>query len=296
MKHSLRLFFILLVFVFASCENEDATSSLIEQLSPVEVVGFQLVTQDAGSLPNGVYDASLEEKSIKVRVKNQEMKWLMPQHVSSSSKLVLFHEGVSYEANVYVKTSPEKIDVTRFLEKKGVGLGFDLKDVQMLTTNEQEMLAQFLKVNESLIENELSMRNKLSLENKRVATTSLPVGQSITISVESSDYWNASGITVNSGEQYKITAAGTWTDWYIDTDANGYSNWYLKLFTLLKRSKYENWFKLIATTNRNQQYPIGSSSTITIGQSGDLDFFANDANGFYWNNYGSIDVTITRIR
>ncbi|MGZ3874397.1 MAG: hypothetical protein ACXVJD_15860, partial [Mucilaginibacter sp.] len=62
----------------------------------------------------------------------------------------------------------------------------------------------------------------------------------------------------------------------------------------VKRSKC---FCLCGVFNQDDStaFPIGSNNTIVIEKTGLISFFANDAKGFYKNNSGRIDLTITRL-
>ena len=58
-----------------------------------------------------------------------------------------------------------------------------------------------------------------------------------------------------------------------------------------------NWFCLCAAigTDEHSYMEIGKHKDIHISQSGELTFFANDLDSRYHNNWGYIEVNVTRI-
>jgi|EndMetStandDraft_7_1072992.scaffolds.fasta_scaffold00319_4 hypothetical protein len=97
---------------------------------------------------------------------------------------------------------------------------------------------------------------------------------------------------VEAGRQYKILASGTWTDWFIDTDANGYDRFWLRPFAAMKRAPKEKWFALIGALDKDEEtaFLIGSAKPWTAPKSGELWCFANDMPSKYRNNKGAITV------
>ena len=123
----------------------------------------------------------------------------------------------------------------------------------------------------------------------------LAVGESKTFEIQAAERWNHTLLEIEAGEIYQITSSGTWTDWETVSDADGYDDPFLDVFSNLKRNTDAKWFELVGAIDTVSQYVIGSNQNITFNESGNLSLFANDAEGFYGNNTGSISTTITRI-
>lgn len=70
----------------------------------------------------------------------------------------------------------------------------------------------------------------------------LASAQHATVTIESEEKFNPTGFKVVAGQRYELVATGTWTDWYIDCDANGFeSTDSLKPFERFRRMPKENW-------------------------------------------------------
>jgi hypothetical protein len=123
----------------------------------------------------------------------------------------------------------------------------------------------------------------------------LDVNESRTIEVMSEEKWNVVSIDVIAGETYSMVSSGQWTDLTTVTDADGYDDPVLDLFSNLKRNTDAKWFELVAAIDTTNMYVVGSNDDIMFNQSGSLSFFANDAEDFYGNNSGSISTVVTRI-
>lgn len=159
----------------------------------------------------------------------------------------------------------------------------------------------------------------------------LQVGQDITLEVEAHSCWNRTGIAVQPGEQYDITAAGQYLDneYVCTTDGFESPNWLMRRFERSRRVENAPWFKLIAsvhpspilegqqpeTTNvvtnlfketfhqsiskydaESQLVAVGTQGSIEVKQAGYLYLFANDAPWAYANNQGSVRATVMRRR
>jgi len=144
----------------------------------------------------------------------------------------------------------------------------------------------------------------------RVAAPSrmLAMGESTTVRVDSPEYWNHTGVRLEAGATYRFATARTdaWIDWFIRTDAGGFTIEEAPFFARAKMRQEEgnlrivgaNWFALSAALDAEdaRAFVIGSSSTKTMDASGELTAFANDVPGYYDNNSGSVWLTITRLR
>lgn len=124
----------------------------------------------------------------------------------------------------------------------------------------------------------------------------LEINQSKTFTIYSGEYWNETDVFIESGEEYKFVSEGTWKDLLKATDADGYSNSYMKLYDRWKRSKSDKWFALIGSVNKSTDFLIGKTNQIVFQESGNLCCYANDVKGFYWNNSGHILMKVTRIK
>jgi Uncharacterized alpha/beta hydrolase domain (DUF2235) len=129
----------------------------------------------------------------------------------------------------------------------------------------------------------------------------LKSGQSKSFVVDSAKLWNPSGIALERGRVYDVNveADQTWKDWYIPTDADGDTRETLRPFEFLRRVPDQNWLKLIGTIGRDEKSPIIIGSAVTNfspSKSGELLCFANDIAWMYWNNCGSVRVTVTRMQ
>ena len=125
------------------------------------------------------------------------------------------------------------------------------------------------------------------------------------VQVHSRKIWNATGIEVAAGERYAFRAQGEWTDFTIDASPKGYatmeapglSRKFLSFFEHARRMPGANWFALIGAIGQDE------TSAFLIGErredweatgNGELMCFANDVRMAYFNNCGSVTLTITR--
>jgi hypothetical protein len=127
------------------------------------------------------------------------------------------------------------------------------------------------------------------------------VGEQLVLRVRAHCPWNDTELEVKQGEEYSVTASGEWWDLIFRSDAGGYQppSWSF-LQTLLqgeRRLPTQPWFVLGAQLlhERGQSFPVGPSGNLRMSSNGRLILFANDVKGFYWNNFGSISVTIRRV-
>ena len=106
--------------------------------------------------------------------------------------------------------------------------------------------------------------------------------------------WNNTTIKLIEGRRYRYQAIGRWKDWYIECDADGYTNFFMNLFKWLKRVPKAKWFQLIGAVDQDLSQPIllGKGGTFIAPGSGILWAFANDAEFAYGNNSGSLELQI----
>ena len=138
--------------------------------------------------------------------------------------------------------------------------------------------------------------NELDNNNNNTHPNGIGVGEMSADSVMSALRWNDMGFTVQSGETYTFHSVSEWVDLSIVTDADGFSNPGMDLFSNLKRVPDALWFELIASVDTTNFYIIGKDTTISFNETGRIMLFGNDAEGFYGNNSGSIYTEITRTK
>lgn len=140
----------------------------------------------------------------------------------------------------------------------------------------------------------------MNAEIRATSTRDLAAGQSATRFIVARNIWNDTSIQLIAGNEYRLTAAGQWSDWYIPCTADGFAspNMFLRIFEWLRRAPHERWFALIGAIDRNPrtQFLIGAQRTMIAPATGKLTCFANDVGFAYWNNRGSVELTITRLR
>uniref|UniRef100_A0A7S1XUQ3 Uncharacterized protein n=1 Tax=Phaeomonas parva TaxID=124430 RepID=A0A7S1XUQ3_9STRA len=154
-----------------------------------------------------------------------------------------------------------------------------------------------------------------------------------TFTVHASQEWNPSSMAIQDGVTYKISveAGASWSDGGIAADTTGYETMYNarkhcftandKCYKHLKqrrRFKHAQWFELVCGVadsswqlydvafEKDRYMPlredrivetlfaVGAERTLVAQHTGELICFANDAQGGYFNNFGSVNVTVTR--
>ena len=125
----------------------------------------------------------------------------------------------------------------------------------------------------------------------------LEIGQTETFKISSEIKWNSTGLEIFEGEEYAFEATGKWKDATIECDADGFDKWFLAYAKIFRRAPKEKWFALIGMIDRSgTKYLIGLKNEIKFSNTGILYCFANDWILFYWNNHGSVDLTVKRLR
>ncbi|PKP08054.1 MAG: hypothetical protein CVU09_17550 [Bacteroidetes bacterium HGW-Bacteroidetes-4] len=109
--------------------------------------------------------------------------------------------------------------------------------------------------------------------------------------------WNATGVRLHCEREYHIKATGTWTDFYISTDAHGFERNHLRPFKRFKRQPDAHWFALMGSIGKESPYfLVGADLLLKPDKAGELFLFANDMPAMYWNNRGSLSITITEYK
>jgi len=137
----------------------------------------------------------------------------------------------------------------------------------------------------------------------------LAVGEQVRVSVFAREPWNWTGLFVSRGQTYAFSAPATqsWRDWFINCTAAGYTRAWLWPFAWLKRLPRAKWFCLSGAVGdggnpsvsgvpaRETMFPIGLQEKWLSTSDGYLYLFANDVDGFYFNNRGGLEVTVERL-
>lgn len=134
-----------------------------------------------------------------------------------------------------------------------------------------------------------------------MADGKLSVGETCRLEVPSREKRQSSKLVVAPGEQYEITATGTWCDTEKHCcSADGFEsdNWILRTWERWRRVPTARWFALIAATSENEKrgVAVGARGLYEPAAAGTLIFFANDVSFMYFNNQGSVSVSILRTR
>ncbi len=112
-------------------------------------------------------------------------------------------------------------------------------------------------------------------------------------------YWNEFEFPVVEGSRYRLAARGQWRDGGIECGPDGYSspNAILRLAEGVRRSPDDNWFALVGCVERKLEtrFLIGGQTNWTATGTGCLSCFANDVPFMYWNNSGSLALTIQEL-
>lgn len=129
-------------------------------------------------------------------------------------------------------------------------------------------------------------------------THSLQPGETIQLDIYAADIYSRNIVAVEPGQEYNVRyiPGRRWIDLMIPATAAGYKNPLADMFG--QRLKGCNCFCLCATINHNDAcaFPIGLEHTFICTMTGSLSFFANDVPGYDWNNWGHINILVTRLK
>jgi hypothetical protein len=163
-------------------------------------------------------------------------------------------------------------------------------------------------------------------------TRVLKPGESTTVKIFSVQPWNDTGLYLEAGKEYKLSAEGEWLDKGVSCGPDGAKDGNFQLgevahligsalgqleglfkyiggsdsanFVMTKRHEAFDWFCLVGAianatgvTNQgvltqHETRKIGASRTWTPRESGYLYAYANDAWRFYGNNKGHVRLTV----
>ena len=128
----------------------------------------------------------------------------------------------------------------------------------------------------------------------------------ISLSVRADQLWVPTDVWVKNGDTLTFQADGTWVDAVIPCSADGYQALLFYRLNLPPRIPDQGrYFKLMGRVvadgvqpeadDVNATFPIGSKcGPCGFRQNGRLFLFANDREGFYWNNWGAVNLTIVQ--
>ncbi len=123
-------------------------------------------------------------------------------------------------------------------------------------------------------------------------------GQNKEFEIRSRPKWNDTSLLMKAGERYSFEATGTWYDAQIECGPDGYvsPNWLFRLAERFRRRPNDRWFALIGALNEDESetFLIGSAATLTVAKDAMLGCYANDIPWMYFNNSGSVKLTVTR--
>jgi hypothetical protein len=127
----------------------------------------------------------------------------------------------------------------------------------------------------------------------------------IVVDVPAKAMWQATPVQVQPGDTLHFQASGRWFDAVIGCSADGYSAPLFYGLNVLPRIPDDGrYFRLMGRIVEDgvepqhddvaETFAIGSQATRTFARAGELFVFANDHKGAYWNNWGSVTLTIEK--
>lgn len=126
-----------------------------------------------------------------------------------------------------------------------------------------------------------------------MSATPMSPGETRTVTIDAATLDNHTGVLLEPGITYQLSAKGTWRDASIECGPDGHDAARLRFFRGMRRAPDENWFALIGHA-AGQTFPIRTAATITPTKAGELLCYANDVRFMYWNNEGAVTLTIVR--
>lgn len=123
--------------------------------------------------------------------------------------------------------------------------------------------------------------------------SALAIGESASLKVPADAHCFNTGIGLIAGGSYLVMATGRWWDWFVNSGPQGYS---LPVLGDGRRVASAPMFCLIGCVDGDEAaaFAIGRRWEGTPATTGVLCCFANDLPKMYWNNWGSVGVTVTR--
>lgn len=128
-------------------------------------------------------------------------------------------------------------------------------------------------------------------------------GEGCVVPVGAAEWSVDSCVRVRGGQTYRFSTQpdALWWDWFTERkpDGTGPARWYgpyMRLWSRMLRVPGGTPFALYGQVGEGPVFFIGAGNRVTMSDSGALRFFANDVRGFYWNNRGSVDVSVSRVQ
>jgi hypothetical protein len=116
------------------------------------------------------------------------------------------------------------------------------------------------------------------------------------VRINSRARWVDTGVMLVASTPYRLATTGRWKDANIETDAAGYesANIFQRLTERWRRMPGARWFALIGAIDQRPetQFLIGKGCLYEATVNGRLTCFANDLPRFYFNNSGSVLLTV----
>lgn len=124
------------------------------------------------------------------------------------------------------------------------------------------------------------------------------LGEQVTVEIAANRRWVDTGVELQVGDSYVMSAAGQWWDAGIQTNPAGYEspNGVLRFAERWRRLRDARWFALVGSISRRSDvlFLIGSGCVYSPTRAGQLTCFANDVWVAYLNNSGAIELSIRR--
>lgn len=144
------------------------------------------------------------------------------------------------------------------------------------------------------------------------ATRSAAVSSQAKVTVQARDHFTKV-MPVTAGRRYCLAPNGKWKDWWIETDAIGYpSHGLQRIFERFRICPDQLWFALCGVLAPSVASESDLRAATRAGclpwtmanrqgdpwiapEAGYLYVFPNDVYSAYWNNKGSIELTVTEV-
>lgn len=128
-----------------------------------------------------------------------------------------------------------------------------------------------------------------------MSSQKLVIGESRILTIKAREFWNEAKLDIAAGERYRFMAEGRWWDMIMPARAGGFSSLLMRWAEKKKRVQDQPWFALMGSINKAHHFLIGATDqSIPMQHTGALYLFANDAEGYYWNNWGKLKLRILR--
>jgi hypothetical protein len=134
----------------------------------------------------------------------------------------------------------------------------------------------------------------------------LPGSERTVVKVDSRKEWVPTSVWVQAGDRVAFHASGIWIDAFIPCHADGYpAPWLYNWNRPPRIPDNGRYFRLMGRIvpdglqpredDPAETFVIGNESERTADHAGRLFVFANDREGYYWNNFGSVTLTIEKV-